>query len=99
MRTHSTGLLVSGVAIILAVVTFAAPLAQQRASQPDASADAKTLIFDLANSMGMLRGLQQEDSARTLEVWAGGSITAGGMRTEIPEYRMSLNYAVPGMRV
>lgn len=100
MRTHSTGFLVSGVAVILAVgLLVAAPSAQQRASQQDSSADVRTLIFELANSMGMLRGLQQEDSARSLEVWGAGSITTGGTRTEIPEYRMSLNYAVPGMRV
>jgi hypothetical protein len=73
--------------------------AQQRATQPANPSDVKGLVFELANSMGMLRGLQQEDSILTLEHWAKGSMTVGGQRFDVPEYRMSINYAVPGMRV
>jgi hypothetical protein len=73
--------------------------AAQRAVPQENSADVKTLIFDLANSMGMLRGLQQEDSIITLEHWAKGTLTVGQQRFEVPEYRLSINYAVPGMRV
>ena len=100
MRSR-TRLAISGT--LAAVTTFgflsATSVAQQRPAQAAVPADAKTLVFELANSMGMLRGMQQEDSARTLEVWAAGSLTSGGMKSEVPEYRMSLNYAVPGMRV
>jgi hypothetical protein len=49
--------------------------------------------------MGMLRGLQQEDSIITLEHWAKGTATVGQQRFDVPEYRWSINYAVPGMRV
>ena len=56
-------------------------------------------MFELANSMGMLRGLQQEDSILTLEHWAKGTMTVGQQRFDVPEYRLSINYAVPGMRV
>jgi hypothetical protein len=49
--------------------------------------------------MGMLRGMQQEDSIMTLEHWLTGTIVRGQQRFEIPELRMSTNYAVPGMRV
>ena len=51
--------------------------APQRAAPQDNSADVKTLVFELANSMGMLRGLQQEDSILTLEHWAKGTMTVG----------------------
>lgn len=61
--------------------------------------DVKALVFELADSMGMLRGLQQEDSILTLEQWAKGSMTMGGQRFDLPEHRTSLNYSVPGMRV
>ena len=59
------------------VVFFVFPLAAQRAPAQDNSADVKTLVFELANSMGMLRGLQQEDSILTLEHWAKGTLTVG----------------------
>jgi hypothetical protein len=71
----------------------------QRATPQENSADVKTLVFDLANSMGMLRGLQQEDSILTLEHWAKGTMTVGQQRFDVAEYRLSINYAVPGMRV
>ena len=73
--------------------------AAQRAAPPENPADVKALVFDLANSMGMLRGLQQEDSILTLEHWAKGTMIVGQQRFEVPEYRVSINYAVPGMRV
>jgi hypothetical protein len=73
--------------------------ARQRGAAPANPADVKSILFELANSMGMLRGLQQEDSIITLEHWAAGTGTTGQQRFEIPDYRISLNYAVPGMRV
>lgn len=90
---------------VLAMVAVAAGTlmpparAAQRAAPQENSADVKALVFDLANSMGMLRGLQQEDSILTLEHWAKGTMIVGQQRFEVPEYRLSINYAVPGMRV
>lgn len=75
------------------------PLSAQRGATQDKPSEVSALIFDLANSMGMLRGLQQEDSILTLEQWASGTVTVGQQRVEVPEFRMSVNYAIPGMRV
>jgi hypothetical protein len=86
------GALIAG---MLAVSTHA----QQRPAQPANASDVKGIVFELANSMGMLRGLQQEDSILTLEHWAKGTMTVGGQRFDLPEYRMSINYSVPGVRV
>ena len=72
--------------------------AQQRPAQPANTSDVKGIVFELANSMGMLRGLQQEDSILTLEHWAKGTMTVGGQKFDLPEYRMSINYSVPGVR-
>ena len=88
------------IAAVVTVGTVILPArAQQRAASPDSPADVKALVFDLANSMGMLRALQQEDSIITLEHWAKGTMTVGQQRFDLPEYRWSINYAVPGMRV
>ena len=85
---------------IVTVGAVAVPVrAQQRVPAQGGTSDIKALLFDLANSMGMLRGMQQEDSIITLEHWATGTATIGQQRVELPEYRASLNYAVPGMRV
>jgi hypothetical protein len=64
-----------------------------------AQAPRRDIVFDVANSMGMLRGLQQDDSILSLEYWATGTMTMGAQKYEISKYRMSLNYSVPGMRV
>jgi len=85
-------------AVIVGVLAL--PLhARQRGAAPANPADVKSILFELANSMGMLRGLQQEDSIITLEHWATGTVTMGQQKFNVPEYRMSVNYAVPGMRV
>jgi hypothetical protein len=39
--------------------------AQQRPAQPANTSDVKGIVFELANSMGMLRGLQQAGFACT----------------------------------
>jgi len=92
-----TALLIAGVVTVGALSMSTG--AQQRPAQPDNTADVKTVVFELANSMGMLRGLQQEDSILTLEHWAKGTMTVGQQRFDVPEYRLSINYGVPGLRV
>ncbi len=73
--------------------------AQQKPAAPVNPSDVKGMLFELANSMGMLRGMQQEDSILTLEHWLKGTMTVGQQRFDVPEYRMSINYAVPGLRL
>ena len=92
-----TALVFAGVAtfFVLPVATGA----QQRPAAPANPSDVKGVLFELANSMGMLRGMQQEDSILTLEHWFKGTLTVGQQKADLPEYRMSLNYSVPGMRV
>jgi hypothetical protein len=89
--------------VLIGVVVLSTPTdparAQQRAAVPENTPDVKALLFEVANAMGMLRGLQQEDSILTLEQWAKGTMTVGQQRFDVPEYRMSVNYSVPGIRL
>ena len=97
MPMRIIALVFAGAATVGALVV---PTAAQQKPAPAANpSDVKGIIFELANSMGMLRGMQQEESILTLEHWAKGTLTVGGQRFEVPEYRMSVNYSVPGMRV
>lgn len=61
--------------------------------------DSKTVFYNMANSLGMLRGLQEEDSITTLEFWATGTLTSGGQTYKLTNVRGSFNYAVPGLRL
>ena len=96
---RKSALLISSV---LVVAVLAASLTAQQA-KPVATTqkptDVATLLFEMANTMGMLRAIQQEDSIITLEHWAKGTVTVGTQKYDVPEYRMSVNYAVPGVRV
>jgi hypothetical protein len=62
--------------------------------------DLKSTLFNAANAMGMLRGLQQEDSITTFEFWASGTLTEGSEILKVSSYRGSVRFrTVPGMRV
>lgn len=84
--------------VTLAILTVSTAAQQKPAAAPNPT-DVKGILFELANSMGMLRGMQQEDSILTLEHWLKGTMTVGQQRADLSEYRMSINYSVPGMRV
>jgi hypothetical protein len=92
---RNSALFLTGI-VVTGLLAGPARAQQKPAENPP---DVKALVFELADSMGMLRGLQQEDSILTLEQWAKGSMTIGGQRFDLPEHRTSLNYSVPGMRV
>ena len=87
---------------VLSVITTGAlsisTAAQQRAAGQSNPTDIKGVLFQLADSIGMLRGMQQEDSILTLEHWLKGTMTVGQQRFDVPEYRLSINYSIPGMR-
>src|SRR5688572_6102900 len=64
--------------------------------------DVKAMLFEIGNSMGMLRSPDRtrrvEDSIVTLEMWAKGTMTVNGQMSDVPEYRASVNYVYPGLR-
>ena len=67
-----------------------------------APGDVKAMLFEIGNSMGMLRSPDRtrrvEDSIVTLEMWAKGTMTVNGQMSDVPEYRASVNYVYPGLR-
>lgn len=80
------------------------PLAAQRTppASPVAAAagDVKSVLFNWMWYMGMLRGVEELDRVATLEVRKGtGTIRVGGQPCTVTDYRASINYQIPGMRV
>ena len=92
-RSVIAGLTAGAVVILLA---HGAPTAQV------ASAAAPTLesvLYEAANSLGMLRTVEEKDSITSQEVWAEGTVDVDGQTFQVTDYRLSLNYFVTGMRV
>jgi hypothetical protein len=64
-----------------------------------AAGDRKSVVFNWMWYMGMLRGVQEVDAVATLELQATGSMQVQGQPCRLTNYRASINYQVPGMRV
>ena len=84
-------------AVALLVLVTGVAAAQGRAA-PSAP-ELKTVLYDAANALGMLRGLRQEDSITTTEYWATGTMNAGSQAYKLATYHVSINFSFPGMRV
>lgn len=69
-------------------------------AQAQSAPDLKDTLYQVSNNLGMLRGLQEEDSIVTLRFWATGKMTVGNQTYDLKEYAASIRWhAVPGMRV
>jgi hypothetical protein len=88
---------------LAASAIHAQPVQPQRAGQPPSAPqttrDLKGVLYDLQNSLGMLKGLQEVDAVLTMELWGTGTISAGGQTGKLTAYRASLDFSAPGMRV
>jgi len=65
--------------------------------------DVKKVLYNMANSLGMLRTVNELDSLMTVEVWGRGTMRAVGptIGPEVPikSYYAQIAYDFPGMRV
>lgn len=84
---------VSFVAPVL-IAAAAVAAAAQRAPSPQVH----PALHALADGLGMLRTIDEEDKIATLRYWAEGTMTAGGRPCTLKTYAVAVNYHVPGMR-
>jgi hypothetical protein len=81
------------------IVLLAAPVA------PAQETDRSKVFYNMANSLGMLRTVQELDSVMTLEVWGRGMIRdiaangAVGPEAQVKSLYAQFAYDFPGMRV
>jgi hypothetical protein len=68
------------------------------AAVPAPSGDLKTVLYNWANHMGMLRELEERDSIGTLEYFATGTVNVSGQPCKLTKYRVEINYQMKGMR-
>jgi hypothetical protein len=85
-------------AAVLVVALFAAAPRVWLGAQP--AVDPARVVFEMQDALGMLRGLQQEDSVNRIEYWGtDGAIAARGRTSRLTNFKVSINYSIPGMRV
>lgn len=58
----------------------------------------RTVLYNWANHMGMLRNLDERDLIATLEFFATGTVTVTGQACTLTRYRAEINYQMSGMR-
>ena len=61
--------------------------------------DPKKVIETMQDNLGMLRGMQRNDSVTRIELWGeNGTKAIGGRNVTLPKWKLSLNYTQQGMR-
>src|ERR1051325_7152792 len=93
---------------LAALTAYAAPQQGGRAggaprqapsTQAAASTDPKKVIETMQDNLGMLRGMQRNDSVTRVEMWGeNGSKMIGGRNVTLAKWKVSLNYTQQGMR-
>ena len=97
MRTKVL-VIATAIALLGPVTTVPTLLIAQTPAAAKAT-DLKTVLFEWANHMGMLRGVQQVESMATVEYLGTGSINVGGQQCKLTNYRALINYQTPGARI
>jgi hypothetical protein len=83
-------------------VTYAPLAAQgrgaQRATPPEERAR-RQVLYDMADTIGMLRNPNEVDRLGSMNFWATGTLLAGGQPCTVVDYKASVNWILKGMRV
>ena len=93
MRTHAITSLVAA-----AVVVFAGVVPEAQDTNP------KDVLRKVGLGLGILRGVQEEDSLMTVEYWGTGTMREVGPKTigspvQLKSYHAAVAYDFPGMRL
>ncbi|MDA1185497.1 MAG: hypothetical protein O2930_12740 [Acidobacteria bacterium] len=93
-----TGSVIGGLAAGALVALVGHGVLTAQVAAPAAPA-LEAVLYDAANSLGMLRTVEERDSITSQEAWAQGTMNVNGQTVRVTDYRLSLNYYVTGMRV
>jgi len=56
-------------------------------------------LYDMADSIGMLRNAQEVDRIGSMNYWATGTLSSGTQACKVVDYKASVNWILKGMRV
>jgi hypothetical protein len=104
MRSKASAL--AGFLAIAVLTTYAQAPQGGRGGQRQApstttapATDAKKVIETMQDNLGMLRGMQRNDSVNRIELWGeNGTKVIGGRNVTLSKWKISLNYTMNGMR-
>jgi len=97
MRTYSAASALAGAIGVVAALAAPTLHAQQ-------ATDFEEVLYNMANSLGMLRTVQEVDLMMTVEYWGSGTMAEVGPQTvgppvQLESYYAQIAYDFPGMRV
>jgi hypothetical protein len=64
-----------------------------------AAPDARRVLYNVANALGVLRGVLEVDSVQSIEFWGSGTMTDEGREYKLTKFYGGLGYDFPGMRL
>jgi hypothetical protein len=59
----------------------------------------KQVLYDMADSIGMLRNANEVDRIGSMNYWATGTIVSAGQPCKVVDYKASVNWILKGMRI
>ena len=107
VRVSGAAALVAVAALFMHTLVAAAPQGGrggrggQAAPRPAAAGptDVKQVLYDAADTLGMLREVEEEDRISSIVYGATGTMTVQGQPCKLANYKASVNYLFSGMRV
>lgn len=90
-------LLAVGAAAAWVVLTFGASSAD--AQSPGQAVDVQRVLHTVADALGILRDVQERDALMTVEYIGAGTMNEAGRSFMVTNYRGSIAFDFPGMRV
>src|SRR5215510_8375902 len=64
-----------------------------------ANSELRQALYDMADSIGMLRQAQEVDRLSSMNYWATGTVASGTQQCKVVDYKASVNWLHKGMRV
>ena len=92
-------LLAVGLIGLLASIASAQGRGGARGGGAGAGDPVRQALYDMADSIGMLRQANEVDRLASMNYWATGTVMAGGQSCKVVDYKASVNWILKGMRV
>jgi len=93
------GIWVLGLCVALAAQGRGGARGGAAAGGDPAANQVRQVLYDMADTIGMLRNANEVDRLGSMNYWATGTIASGGQTCKVVDYKASVNWIHKGMRV
>jgi len=93
---------IGAIGLVAALVAAPGAIAEGQVPAPRPAGGVRELrqvLYDMADSIGMLRTAQEVDRLSSMNYWATGTILSGGQTCKVVDYKASVNWLLKGMRI